>query len=67
MFLVNESDKIVLNLVGGLLFVLTVFFTTFYQVEIVLIALKEEFVPEVYTVFVSTHLVKSIHIQLQIN
>lgn len=67
MFLVNEFDKIVLNLVGGLLFVLTVFFTTFYQVEIVLIALKEEFVPEVYTVFVSTHLVKSIHIQLQIN
>jgi hypothetical protein len=66
MFLVNEFDKIVFNLVGRLLFFLTVFFTTFNQVEIVLIALKEEFVPEVYTVFVSTHLVKSIHIQLQI-
>ena len=34
--------------------------------EIALIALKEEFVPEVYAVFVSADLVKSIHIQLQL-
>ena len=67
MFLVDEFDKMVLNFIGGLFFVLTVFFTAFYQVEIVFIAFKEEFVSEVYTVFVSTHLVKSVHIQLQIN
>ena len=67
MFLVDEFDKMVLHFIGGLFFVLIVFFTAFYQVEIVFIALKEEFVSEVYTVFVSTHLVKSVHIQLLIN
>ena len=67
MLLVDEFYEIVLDLVGWLFVLLTVFFATFYHVEIVLVALKEEFVTEVYAVFVAAYLVKSIHIQLQIN
>ena len=66
MFLVDQFEKIILHFVPGLILLLTVLFTTFYQMEIALVALKEEFVPEVNAVFVSTHLMKSIHIQLQL-
>jgi hypothetical protein len=66
MFLVYQLQKILLHLVPRLILLLTVLFTTFYQMEIALIALKKEFVPEVYAVFVSADLVKSIHIQLQL-
>lgn len=41
MFLVDEFNEIFLHLASWLLVFLTVFFTTFYQVKIVLITLKE--------------------------
>lgn len=63
---VNKFHEIIFHLIGRLLLFLTIFFSSFNQMKISLVALEKEFISEVDTVFISTNLMKSVHIELMI-
>lgn len=62
MLVVDELDEIVLHFATRLFLVFFVFLASLDEMEIGLIALKEEFVPKVDTVLVPTDFVKPVHV-----
>ncbi len=67
MSLVYHFHEILFHSVHWLFFFLIIFFSSFDEIKIGLVALKEKFISEVNTVFVTTNFMESVHVELQIN
>jgi len=66
MSFINEFHKIIFHLIDRFLFLLSIFFPSFNQMEISLVPFKKKFVSKIDTVFISTNLMETIHIELMI-
>ncbi len=66
MLLVNQLYETILHPVGWLFLFLPILLSSLDEMKIILIPLKEELVSEVYTVFITTNFMESIHVELKI-
>lgn len=66
MSFINKFHETILHFIDRLFLLLTILFSSFNKMEVSLIAFEKKFVSKIDTVFISTNLMESVHIELRI-